>query len=77
MIRNYCDLCQSECNNKNFRVPIAATFVEDSPCDLIGVEMNLCKSCRTKIYNTIKMIVSQERNRELSKLALDIKMGRE
>lgn len=77
MVKNYCDLCNEECNSKNFRVPIAATFSNGNPCDLIGVEMNLCQNCRTKIYDAIRSIVGQEKAKKLSKLAIDIKMGRE
>lgn len=72
-----CDLCGEECNSKTFRLPIAATFVNLEPHDLVPVEVNLCKKCRANIYKlTETMLVSQERKEELHRLALVKKMDR-
>lgn len=76
MINYSCDLCGSESDNKFFEIPIAATFIEGEPCDLIPIEMNLCNKCRSFIYKTIGKIVSDNKLKELNKLALDIKMDR-
>lgn len=71
-----CDLCGEECNNKTFKIPVAATFIGQEPCDLIPVDMNLCKKCRGEIYKVMTTRASKERIKNLNQLALDIKMGR-
>jgi hypothetical protein len=71
-----CDLCGEECNSKIFKLPIAATFIGQEPCDLIPVEMNLCKKCRSEIYKVLMLRAPKERIKELNQLALDVKMGR-
>lgn len=71
-----CDLCGEECSSKTFNLPVAATFVNQEPCDLVPVEINLCKKCRSDIYKLIEAKLSAERIKELRRLALDIKMGR-
>ena len=76
MIRYYCDLCGNECNNKLFNIPIASTFIEKEPCDLLPIEVTLCNKCRSNIYKTIEKIVSDNKLKKLNKLALDIKMNR-
>lgn len=76
MINYSCDLCGSKSNDKLFKIPIAATFIEVEPCDFIPIEMNLCNKCRSCIYKTIGKIVSDKKLNELSKLALDTKMDR-
>ena len=76
MINYSCDLCGSKSNDKLFKIPIAATFVEKEPCDLIPVEMNLCNKCRSFIYKTIGKIVTDNKLKELNKLALHIKMDK-
>lgn len=76
MINYSCDLCGKECNDKEFILPIAATWIEQEPCDLMPVKMNLCKNCRNEVYKTIETRVSSEKIKSLNKLALDIKMKR-
>ena len=71
-----CDLCGEECNGSKFNLPMAATFVGQEPCDLIPVETNLCKKCKSDIYKVATIRASEERIKELNRLALDIKMGR-
>lgn len=76
MINYLCDLCGEECNNKVFRIPIAATFIWDKPCDLIPVELNLCKKCRCNIYKTVEGMVTNNKLKQLNAQALDIMMGK-
>ena len=76
MINYSCDLCNKECNGKVFRIPIAATWIEEEPCDLMPVEMNLCKKCRSNIYKAVEKIASKDKIKKLNALALDEKMGR-
>jgi hypothetical protein len=76
MINYSCDLCGKECGEKVFSLPIAATWVDQEPCDLMPVEMNLCKKCRIAIYKAIETRASKERMDDLSRFALDIKMNR-
>ena len=76
MINYSCDLCDKECNGKVFRIPIAATFVGQEPCDLMPIEMNLCKECRSNIYRVVEKITSKDKIKKLNTLALDEKMGR-
>lgn len=77
MTRYYCDLCGNEVNKYNeYTLPIAATWVNGEPCDLIRVGgFTLCKECRCKIYKTIENIIPEEKMKMLNKKALDIKMG--
>ena len=75
MINYSCDLCGKECNSKAFRIPIAATFIEQEPCDLMPIEMNLCKECRSNIYKAVEKITSKDKIKELNTLALVEKMG--
>ena len=78
MVRYFCDLCDKEVDKYNeYSLPIAATFINGEPCDLIQVPgFNLCKDCRSKIYRTIKDIIPRKKLKKLNKKALDIKMGR-
>lgn len=71
-----CDLCGEECNNNTFKIPVAATFTGKEPCDLVPVDMNLCKKCRNEIYKVMIIKASEERIKNLNQLAIDIKMGR-
>ena len=77
MTRYYCDLCDKEVNKYNeYSLPIAATWINGEPCDLIRVGgFTLCKECRSKIYKTIENITSEEKMKILNRKALDIKMG--
>ena len=75
LTKHFCDLCEKECNMKMFKIPIAATFVGQEPCDLMPIEMHLCNECRSKIYGTITKIASKEKIKELHGLALVEKMG--
>ena len=60
-----------------YSLPIAATWVEGEPCDLIRVGgFTLCKECRSKIYKVVESILPKDKIKELNKKALDIKMGR-
>ena len=77
MIRYFCDLCGNECNNKIFSVPIAATFMESEPSDLLPIEMVLCYKCRSDIYKTIEKIIPCDKLKKLNTFALDLKIGRE
>lgn len=77
MIKYFCGLCGDECNNKSFKIPIAATFINGEPCDLIPIEMNLCKKCRSNVYKTIEKTIPQNKLQKLNKRALDIKMEKE
>lgn len=74
MIHYSCDLCGKECNDKTFALPVAATFIGQEPCDLMPINMNLCKKCRSEIYNVIEKKLSKEKLKKLHDLALDIKM---
>lgn len=76
MIKYYCDLCEKECNSRTFAIPIAATFLEEEPCDLLPIAMHLCSPCRRNIYKTIEKITSRSKIKELNKFALDVKMKR-
>ena len=78
MVRYFCDLCDKEVDKYNeYSLPIAATFINGEPCDLIQVPgFNLCKDCRSKIYRTIEDIIPRKKLKELNKRALDIKIGR-
>lgn len=82
MVKYFCDLCDKEVDKYNeYSLPIAATFINGEPCDLIQVPgFNLCKDCRSKIYRTIyrtiEDIIPRQKIEELNKMALDIKMGR-
>lgn len=78
MVRYFCDLCDKEVDKYNeYSLPIAATFINGEPCDLIQVNgFNLCKNCRSKIYRTIEDIIPKKKIEELNKRALGIKMGR-
>lgn len=76
MINYSCDLCGSECNDKIFTLPIAATFIGVEPCDVIPVNVNLCKQCRKNIYKTIDRIGQRDKIANLNKCAIDIKMCR-
>ena len=76
MIAYSCDLCGKSCNDHTFVLPIAATFIGTEPCDLIPVNVNLCKGCISEMYKVIAARTSKERIVGLNKLALDIKMGR-
>lgn len=76
MINYSCDLCDKECNGKVFKIPIAATFIGQEPCDLMPIEMNLCKKCRSEIYKTVEKIASKSKIKELNTYALDTKMGK-
>lgn len=71
-----CDLCGEECNSKIFKLPVAATWSNGEPWDLIPVEMNLCRKCRSEIYKALTLRASKERIKDLNKLAIDIKMGK-
>ena len=74
MIHYSCDLCGKECNDKTFALPIAATFIDGEPCDLMPINMNLCKKCRSEIYKVIEKKLSKDKLKKLNTLALDIKM---
>ena len=69
MVRYFCDLCDKEVDKYNeYSLPIAATFINGEPCDLIQVHgFNLCKNCRSKIYRTIEDIISRQKIEELKK----------
>ena len=73
MINYSCDLCGKRCGNKEFALPIAATWINGEPCDLIPIKMNLCRECRSKIYKTIETMTEDIEG--LNTLALNIKMG--
>ena len=76
MIKYFCDLCHSECHNgKWFIIPVAATFVNGEPHDLMPLDMHLCIECRRKIYKTIEAIIPKEKIRDYNEIALDVKMG--
>ena len=74
MINYTCDLCRSECNEKTFALPIAATWVDGDPFDLMPINMNLCRHCRTEIYKTIETLTTKENIHKLNRLALNTKM---
>lgn len=78
MVRYFCDLCDKEVDKYNeYSLPIAATFINGEPCDLIQVpRFNLCKDCRSRFYGVVESIVPKQKIEELNKRALDIKMGR-
>lgn len=76
MINYSCDLCGGKCNEKEFVLPVAATHIGLEPCDLMPINMNLCKECRSKIYKLIETIVSEDRIKKFNELALDKKMNR-
>lgn len=78
MIRYFCDLCDKEVDKYNeYSLPIAATFINGEPCDLIQVHgFTLCKDCRSKLYKVIESIIPKQKIEELNKKSLDIKMGR-
>ena len=78
MVRYFCDLCDKEVDKYNeYSLPIAATFINGEPCDLIQVPgFNLCKDCRSRLYGVVKSIVPKQKIEKLNKRALDIKMGR-
>ena len=76
MINYLCDLCKSECNNQVFTLPIAATFVGPYPSDVIPMNLNLCKQCRSDIYRAVCKLAPIERIKSLNKQALDIQMNR-
>lgn len=78
MVKYYCDLCDKEVNKYNeYTLPIAATWVNGEPCDLIRVGgFILCKECRSKIYKTIESILPKEKMQKLNEKALNIKMGK-
>ena len=78
MIKYYCDLCDKEVKKYNeYTLPIAATWINGEPCDLIRVGgFILCKECRSKIYKTVENILPQEKMKKLNEKALNIKMGR-
>lgn len=76
MIHYSCDICGKECNDKIFTLPIAATFIGQEPCDLMPINMNLCRSCRSEIYKVIEKKLSKEKVKKLHDLALNIKMNK-
>ena len=78
MVKYYCDLCDKEVNKYNeYTLPIAATWMNGEPCDLIRVGgFILCKECRSKIYKTIESILPKEKMKKLNEKALNIKMGK-
>lgn len=70
-MRKYvCDLCGEESNHRDFAIPIAATFIDGEPCDLMPIHMNLCKKCGGKIYKTVAGIVDNNKLDELNRKAL-------
>ena len=76
MTKYFCDLCGKECKSYVFEIPFAATWIGDEPCDLVPVEVHLCKKCRTKIYRTIEQLTPKDKIRQMNTHALDIKMGK-
>ena len=76
MINYACDLCREECNSREFVLPIAATWINGDPCDLMPVKMNLCQKCKSEIYKVIKTLTTQEHIKTFNRQALDIKMNR-
>jgi hypothetical protein len=57
-----------------YSLPIAATFINGEPCDLIQVPgFNLCKDCRSRLYGVVESIVPKQKIEKLNKRALDIK----
>ena len=76
MIVYTCDLCEEKCNGKEFALPIAATWINGEPCDLIPIKMNLCRNCRSKIYKTIESLTKKHIIELYNKQALDIKRSR-
>ena len=76
MINYTCDLCEEKCNSREFSLPIAATWIDGEPYDLMPVKMNLCRNCRSKIYKTIESMTKKYVIESYNKQALDIKMNR-
>ena len=78
MVKYYCDLCSKEVGKYNeYSLPIAATWVEGEPCDLIKIGgFTLCKECRGKIYKVVESILPKYKIKELNKKALDIMIGK-
>ena len=76
MINYSCDLCGNKSGKKIFRIPVAATFIDGEPCDLVPVEMNLCNKCKSHIYKAIAEMIPDNKLKELNKLALNIKMDK-
>lgn len=76
MIKYFCNLCGDECGEKQFLIPIAATWVQAEPYDLMPVEMHLCRACRTKIYKTAATIIPKDELEVLHAYARERKMGR-
>lgn len=78
MVRYFCDLCDKEVDKYNeYSLPIAATFINGEPCDLIQVPgFNLCKNCRSKIYRTIEDIIPRQKIEELKKEGFGYKNGK-
>ena len=76
MINYSCDLCDKQCNGREFALPIAATWIGTEPCDIMPVKMNLCQKCKSEIYKSIEKLASKKNTQRLGKQALDIKMNR-
>mgnify|MGYP004611612427 CR=1 FL=1 len=77
MTKYFCDLFGEEIHNRwcNYTLPIAGTWIEKEPCDLIPMEFDVCNECKKKIYKTIEKIIPESELRKLNKKALDIRMG--
>ena len=76
MINYTCDLCGEKCNGRVFALPVAATWINGDPCDLMPVNMNLCKECRSEIYKLMESRTTTEKMKQFNRQALDIKMNR-
>ena len=76
MVNYTCDLCGGKCNGREFTLPVAATWINSDPCDLMPVNMNLCKECRSEIYKVMESRTTTEKMKQFNRQALDIKMNR-
>lgn len=78
MVKHFCDFCEKEITTKlhTSSLPIAATFVGKDPCDLVDMDFELCKDCRSEVFKAVTKICPAEKTTAFCKTALDIKMGR-
>ena len=76
MINYTCDLCGEKCNGREFALPVAATWINGDPCDLMPVNMNLCKECRNEIYKLMESRKTTEKMKTFNRQALEVKMNR-
>ena len=55
MIKRFCDLCGEEIYNRwcNYTLPIATTWIEEEPCDMLPMEFDVCNEFEKKIYRRL------------------------